>query len=328
MDIVWVAAGGIEHHAAEALPSLLARDDGFVWVDIPDWDATTAPVLREVFGFHPLAIQECQERSQVAKIHAYRDHFFVVLHAPHAAADGFVQVSEFDHFVSHRYLVTVHEPPEDGRTPNVVLQETRAVLARIAAGRFQPQLPGDVAHAIVSALVRRMEAFVAERARSIGVLERRVLQGAMRDAQPLLDELFRIRHELYSVRTIAGQSREVYARMLSFARNQLPEETVATQDLVDQFDRLRNVCDAEKELLGEVLDFYQTRIAGELNQFVKRLTALGTMLVTATLIAGIYGMNFAHMPELEWTLGYPLALGMMVVSAGLLGWWFHAKGWL
>ncbi len=328
MDTYWISAGGVERAAEEALPALLTRSDGFVWVDIPHCDAAATRVLTEVFGFHPLAVQECQERSQIAKIHAYRDHFFLVLHAPQAATEGYVQLSEFDQFVSHHYLVTIHEPPEDSQAEDVVLQETRAVLARIESGRMRPQLPGDVGHAIVSALVRRMQSFVTERARSISLLERRVLQGAMRDAQPVLNELFRVRHELYSVRTIAGQSREVYARMLSFARNQLPEETVATQDLVDQFDRLRNVCDAEKELLQEVLDFYQTRIADELNRFVKRLTALGTILVTATLIAGIYGMNFTHMPELEWTFGYPLALAMMAVSGGLLGWWFHGKGWL
>ena len=100
------------------------------------------------------------------------------------------------------------------------------------------------------------------------------------------------------------------------------------QDLVDHFDRLKNVCDEEKELLQEVLDLYQTRVANDLSQLVRKLTALGAILVADTLVAGIYGMNFKHMPELDWDYGYPMALGMMLVISVAMAWWFHRKDWL
>jgi magnesium transporter len=88
------------------------------------------------------------------------------------------------------------------------------------------------------------------------------------------------------------------------------------------------VSDGQKELLQEVLDFYQTRIANELSRFVKRLTSVGAILVADTLIAGIYGMNFAHMPELDWKLGYPLALGLMGVVSAALVVYFRRRDWL
>ncbi len=82
MDVHFVSDEAIEQHRVGELEQLLARDDGLVWVDIPVCDEEAARVLREVFGFHPLAVQACIERNAVPKVRAYRDHIFVILHAP------------------------------------------------------------------------------------------------------------------------------------------------------------------------------------------------------------------------------------------------------
>ena len=84
MDVRFVSDEGIEQHPVGELEQLLARDDGLVWVDIPVCDQEAAQVLAEVFGFHPLAIRACVERNAVPKVRAYRDHIFVILHAPKA----------------------------------------------------------------------------------------------------------------------------------------------------------------------------------------------------------------------------------------------------
>ena len=131
--------------------------------------------------------------------------------------------------------------------------------------------------------------------------------------------MFQVRHDLQTVRTTAAQSREVYARLAGL-RAMPPEAVIHLSDLADQFDRLRNICDDEKEYLQELLDLHQTRIANELNRFVRQLTAWGAIGLAGTLVAGIYGMNFVYMPELDWRLGYPMALGMIVArraGAGL-----------
>ena len=82
MDVHFISDDGIQQHPVGELEQLLARDDGLVWVDIPVGDEEAAQVLREVFGFHPLAVQACVERNAVPKVRAYRDHIFVILHAP------------------------------------------------------------------------------------------------------------------------------------------------------------------------------------------------------------------------------------------------------
>jgi magnesium transporter len=101
-----------------------------------------------------------------------------------------------------------------------------------------------------------------------------------------------------------------------------------THDLRQGFDHLANAADLEREYLQEVLELFQTRTSNELNRFVRQLTAWGAIGIAGTLIAGIYGMNFAHMPELDWQYGYPLALGMIVVVGLLLAWFFRRRGWL
>jgi magnesium transporter len=328
MDVRWISAGGVEQHGEADLEGLLSRTDGFLWVDIPQCDEQVASVLADVFRFHPLAVRDSQEPTPVPKIHTYRDHFYVVLHSLERDPSGQIHHLELDQFVSLRYLVTVHGHFDDGVPRELAFRETREVLNRLETGRFRPKLPGELGHAIVSALARRLEGFVTALAGQIGALERRVVTGDTKRYEQLLAEMFQVRHELLAVRTVAAQSREVYARMAAFSHNMLPEVNLWVNDLVDQFDRLRNICDGEKELFQEILDLYQARIGNEMTRFVKRLTSVGAILVTDTLIAGIYGMNFEVMPELKWQFGYAWALGLMVVISLVLAWYFRRKDWL
>ncbi len=329
MDVRWISPDGVEERPESDLPALLARADGFIWVDIPVFDERAAALLSDVFHFHPLGIRECQQQATLPKIHAYSDHYFVVLHGVEVDSAGELHLVQVDQYISHRYLVTVHHPPGDSPpADDPTPRESRAVVARLEGGRFRPKFPGEIAHAIVTGIARRLESVLAELASQISSLERRVMKGDTRSHEALLEQMFLVRHQLLTVRTIATQSREVHARMAALTRATVPETAFWVEDLLDYFDRLRNVCDGQKELLQEVLDFYQTRIANELSRFVKRLTSVGAILVVDTLIAGIYGMNFVYMPELDWRFGYPLALGMMAVASLLLVIHFRRRDWL
>jgi magnesium transporter len=139
MDVRFVSDDGIQQHPVEELERLLARDDGLVWVDIPVGDQEATRVLSEVFDFHPLAIRACIERNAVPKVRAYRDHIFVILHAPELGEGGHVHYVELDQFIGPRYLVTVHGPVNPAVTPEAAQRETRAVLGRIEAGRLHPR---------------------------------------------------------------------------------------------------------------------------------------------------------------------------------------------
>jgi Mg2+ and Co2+ transporter CorA len=102
MNVHFVSEDGIQQQPVEDLTALLARDDGLVWVDIPVCDEEAARVLSETFGFHPLAIRACIERNAVPKVRAYRDHIFVILHAPELGTGGHVHYVELDQFIGPR----------------------------------------------------------------------------------------------------------------------------------------------------------------------------------------------------------------------------------
>jgi magnesium transporter len=348
MDVRLVTDGGIEERTVDELAVLLDQKDSLVWVDIPSCDPAAAQVLSDVFGFHPRAVRDCVERNRVPKVHAYPDHVFVVLHAPERGKRGHVHYVELDQFIGHNYLVTVHGPLNPAVGPEAALRETGSVLARIAGGRLRPRTPFELSYAIVSALTRNQEAYVEAATKDVWLLEQRVTGGNIGDPMEFLDELFRVRHGLLVVRTMGALSSAIYGRMAAFTGIS-PDGQRLIADTADKFDRIRTVADGEREYLQGVIEFYQTvlvinaALVGQAqneevqrlteasfaqNEEVKRISAWAAIFFAPTLVSSIYGMNFAHMPELHWTVSYPLALVVMVVMSGALYLGFKRRGWL
>jgi magnesium transporter len=348
MDIRLVTKAGVEEHPVAELATLLDREDGLVWVDIPSCDNDAVRVLSEVFCFHPMAIQDCVERNRVPKVHAYPDHVFVVLHAPELGKRGHVHYIELDQFIGKHYLVTVHGPINPAVDPGVALRETRAVLTRIEAGRLRPATPFDLSYAIVSALTRQHENYVETVTKDVWQLEQRVTGGDVGDSEEFLNELFRARHGLLAVRTMGALGGAIYGRMTTLTRIS-PEGQRLVVDIADQFDRVRSVADGEREYLQGVIEFYQTiltinaALVGQAqnaevkrlteasytqNEEIKKISAWAAIFFAPTLVGTVYGMNFDHMPELHWLMGYPLAMVLMVVASAALYIVFKRRGWL
>ncbi len=105
-----MSAAGAEQHDLAGLPALLAREDGFTWVDIPQYDDAAHDVLHSTFGFHELTLRACRERNHVPSTHAYSDYLFLVLLAPETGVMGHVHLIELDQFIGRHFLVTVHGP--------------------------------------------------------------------------------------------------------------------------------------------------------------------------------------------------------------------------
>ena len=327
MDVCWITSRGVESRSTDELPQLLQRNDGFVWADLATCDAEGRALLEDVFRCHPLAVRDCLDRNFAPKLHPYPDSVFLIVHAPLAGELGQVHLLELDQFVSRHFLITVHGPLGAGVALESALQETRLVRERLEAGRLQPKTPAELSHAIVSAIAHRQEDYVSLLAARVATLERQVLGGTPIDTEETLEELFRIRHELLTVRTMSAASREVYARMTGIARF-LPEDSrVYVEDLVDRFDRVRSLCDGEKEFLQGILDYHQSRTATKMNLAMERLALITAVALPVTAIAGIYGMNVivsdgTRPAHLAAVVAVMLTVsGVMLRYARRQGWW-------
>jgi Mg2+ and Co2+ transporter CorA len=326
MDVRLVSDEDVQQHDVEELEALLERGEGLVWVDIPKCDEQATRVLSEVFGFHPLAIRDCVERNLVPKVHPYADHMFVVLHAAERGKGGHVHLLELDQFIGPNYLVTVHGPINPAVKLDAALRETAAVLRRVEAGRLHPGSSFELSYAVVSALTRHQEAFVAALAREAGLLEQQVMGGDVGDPEQFLEELFRARHELLVVRTMAAQSREIYGRIATVTRVVPLQGQPLVEDLADQFDRVRSVADGEKDFLHGVIDFYRTRTETKMTIAAERLAVIAAVTLPITALSSIYGMNVIVNQETHVVQLIVVLLVMVVMSAALLR-WAKQQGW-
>jgi Mg2+ and Co2+ transporter CorA len=325
MDIRLVTPGCVTRHEVPELAALLARDDGVLWVDIPEGDPAAIPVLGETFGFHPKAVQDCIGRNPVPKVHVYGDHVFVVLHAPEAGAGGHVHYVELDQFVGARYVVTVHGPVNPAVDPAATRIETDAVAARVDGGRFVPASGPQLSTAIVSALSGRLRDSLSARTAEVWSFEQQVTAGRLGDPEEFLDGMFRVRHGLLAVRTMASLSHEVYGRMQALAV--FPADGAALlENNLDQFQRLATMAHSQEDYLQGVIEFYQTRTNTKMTIAAERLAVIAAVTLPITALSSVMGMNVIVNSTTDPVFLTAL-LVLMVVTSVLLLIWAKRHGW-
>jgi Mg2+ and Co2+ transporter CorA len=327
MQVSFVSSTGITDYPAGDVEELLARPDGFVWVDIVDYDDEAERLLAGPLHAHVLVRQACAERNFVPTVHAYAQHVFVILHAPLAGESGHVHVLELDQLIGDRYLVTVHGPRNPLVSIESATEETRAVRSRIEAGRFVPASPSELAYAVGSAVARRQSAAVRAVASRLPALEAEVMGADFRRPEELLEQLFLLRHELMTVRTMAAQAGEIEARVTSLERFVSPVVKGHARDLAEQFERVRSLADGESQFLVGVIELYQTRVTTKMTVAMERLAVIAAITLPVTAIASIYGMNVivnegTNIRQLLVALGVMGAISLWLLRwARRQGWW-------
>ena len=326
MDVHLITAAGISQRDPDDLPDLLKGGSGLVWVDMPRIDPEAVEVLTEVFRFHPLAIQDCENRNHVPKVHVYPDHVFLALHSPELGKGGHVHHLELDQFVGPGYLVTAHGPLDPEVIPELAFRETSAARRRIEAGRFRPSRSFELSHAIVSAMTRHQEEFLGILALEVGLLEQRVIDEEKEDPEEFLEELFRARHGLIAVRTMAALSREIYARLANLTRFVPAEGQPLIADVADQFERITAMADGETEFLQAVIEFHQAMTNTKMTIAAERLAVIAAVTLPITALSSIYGMNLIVNETTHWGQ-LVVVLAVMITMSGILLRWAKRQGW-
>lgn len=305
---------------AENLRAALARDDWTLWLDLQETGDEEAEVLGTVFAFHPLAIEDALGHVEHPKLDDYGSYLYVVAHGLELdGADGdALRVLELDLFLGSNYLVTYHHEP---------LHCVELLWARALRDERHLQRGADgLAHGVLDILVDDLMPLLDKLDATIEQLEDEILADP---TQKTLARILDIKQATLHLRRTAVPEREVVYRL---SRNDSPLVRPKTQlyfrDIYDHLVRVVDINDSLRDVVASALEIYLSVVSNRMNEVMKWLTAVTTIFMPLTLLAGIYGMNFHHMPELEWRYGYfGLLAAMIVIAVGMVA-WFRRRGWM
>ena len=292
----------------QEVAGLAERD--WVWVDAIEPSPEDLTVLQRQLDLHDLAVEDVQQRNQRAKIELYPGHAFAVFRPFSRSSDALAE-SELFVFVSHRFLVTLRFPPACDLERAI---SRWPLLATLAPGT------GSALYAVADEIVDDYLEVVEELEDRADELEGEVFQSEFVQAEgpPLQLEILRLRRDAVRLKRHAIPTRQVIDRLADDSDLVTEPLVHYLRDITDHLLRTIELADGVREILTTIVDIRMAQSANQLNEVMKKLSAWAGIILVPTLIAGIYGMNFDHMPELHWTLGYPLALGMMV-AFGMYG---------
>lgn len=317
---------GVCFRTVEELPALLARDDGFVWIDAPEYDGQLETLLVETFGVHPLALQHTRERNHIALVHRYPDHLFIAIHSPKIGTRGHVHYLELDQFIGEHFLITVHGPLNPVVPLDEALRETHEVALRLEKGRLRPTSPFGLTYAIVSTIVRHESDLVNELARQVGLLEQAVISAIDEEPQEFLGKLFTVRHELLTIKTMATQASEIYRRAVTIVDFAPPDGLQKMRDVLDQFERVASIAQSQLEFLMGVTEFYRARTDTKMTIAGEKLAVIAALTLPTTAISSVMGMNVIVNGSTHWPL-LIILLVVMIALALLLLRWAKRQGW-
>jgi magnesium transporter len=331
MELCWITETGLDPVSSDEVHEFAARDDGVLWAHTEYTDEAGMTLLPALFEVRPADVQACHTRSPVPALHAYPDHFFTAMNGLARGNDGRLHFVPMKIFSRPSVAFTVLGPRHAELMPTTAMHDIGVVRERLERTELRPRTAYELAAAIRLQTLHSQEGLVAAAATRIADLELTVMQRDPVRAEATLGDLFAVRHDLQTIWTNAAQTHELYAYLIDQVASGagVPRFDPKVLDgLRQSYGHLKNTTDLEREYLQEVLNLFETRVSTELNRFVRKITAWGTIGIAWTVIAGIYGMNFANMPELNWQYGYPSALTLMAIIGIVLAVFFRRRGWL
>jgi magnesium transporter len=295
-------------------------DIGFVWVGLHEPQAGELEQLAEVFGLHPLAVEDAIHAHQRPKLERYDGvQFFVMKTVGYVARPGggeSVETGEIMTFCGADFVVTVRHGMH-GELGSV-RRSLEASPERLALG------PAAVVHAIADRVVDGYMCVAAGVQQDIDEVEEAVFSPERTNEAGRIYRLKReVIHLKRAVGPLAGPLRTLVARR--FVPAEIREYF---RDVEDHLTRVCEQVESCDELLTPILQAHMTQVTVDDNQDMRKISAWGAILMVPTAIAGIYGMNFEHMPELGWAFSYPAVLGLITASCVLLHRGFRRNGWL
>ncbi len=286
-------------------------DETVMWVNIGGvHKADVLEVFGKQFGLHPLLLEDIANTDQRPKLDDYETYLFLVMKMLAVNKCGDICVEQVSFVIGRNYVLSFQEIETD------VFEPVRGHL-RAGKGRLRHNGSDYLLYALVDAVVDQYFSVLEMLGEKIESLQERVVA----DPKPeTLHDIHALKRQLLFVRRAVWPLREAISNL---SRSDSPylhdATTVFFRDVHDHVVQIVDTIETLREMVSASLDIYLSSVSYRLNAVMRVLTVITTIFMPLSFIAGIYGMNFEHMPELNWEWGYPVVLGVMgVVAAGML----------
>lgn len=303
----------------DEISDVLARDDdNFIWVGLYEPAEAILDKLQEEFCLHDLAVEDARNAHQRPKIETYGNSLFIVVHTAQSV-DSHIRFGETHIFVGPRYLVTVRHGASASYAP------ARARYERDADDL--PHGPGAALYTVLDLIVDNFQPIVQEFSQDLNELEQDIFAEEFRSET--VKHLYDLKRELTRLRMAVSPLQDILGQLTRARSNLIEEESqLYFRDVLDHAVRLNETTDTLREMLTAAMSVNLSLVTIHQGEVVKRLAGWAALLAAPTLITSWYGMNFAHMPELEGRYSYWILIGVVVVAClGLYGLLRRAK-WL
>ena len=304
--------------AAKDISDYVQRPDTFVWVALFEPDDAELGAMQTEFGLHELAVEDARTGHQRPKIEEYGDSLFVVMQTIEVVGKE-LKLGEMDVFVGDNYVLSVRSGTKQGFASVRARAEREPHLLQYGAA--------FVLYALMDAIVDRyfpvLDAFETE----FENIEDQIFVGGL--ASRNIEALYSLKQRLMVMKHAVGPLLEAVGKLHG---GRVPKICTGTQeyfrDVYDHLGRINQTIDSIREMVTTAIAVSLSLIQLQENETTKRLAAYAALVAVPTMIAGIYGMNFEHMPELKWVWGYPTSVGAMVVIDAYLFYRFRKAKWL
>jgi magnesium transporter len=317
LTIRHVSTHGVRRVSRDDLDAALA-EDGYVWVDLDAPTDTEEGILHEL-GVHPLAIEDMAEDRHLPKLETFGTEVALTVHglAIDRSAEE-VDTVELDVALEPGLLVTFHERP---------LPSLEAVARRLdEAGMGAMTRPVLLLHRLLDTLNDVLVPFVDHFERRLDVIEEDLMG---RPTDRTRHDLYRLQRDVIQLRRVVVPQAEVIRRL---GRESVPSiepaDRALFRDVHDHLYRMAELSDSYRQLLDSAMDSYRSSQDDQLNDMLRVLTLVSALLLPISVIAGIYGTNFAYMPELGWRPAYFVMWGVFVLILVSMVSWFRHRGWV
>jgi magnesium transporter len=314
-----------ELSSAEECRSYL-DNESVTWIHLQgEMSTDTMTNIGEMFGLHPLALEDVLNKGQRPKVEAYDEQLFVILSMPNDMDDSKI-IDQVSVFLGENYVISFHSGNRDPFEP------LRHRLHK-KIGRLQSQKADYLLYCILDLVIDHGYPILEEFGEAIEIIEDKLLDSSIK--QDTLTEIHHIRRELLLLRRSLWPQREIINSLMRDDHRLIAQGTVVYfRDCYDHTIQIMDLIENYREMAASLIDVYLSSVSNRLNEIMRVLTMIATIFIPLTFVVGLYGMNFSNpnspwaMPELHWYYGYPAVWGIMITVVIGMIFYFRRKNWL